>query len=95
MRDSIFCFVNAHFAANENEVARRNLDYLEICRRLTFGTPIVPSSNPGNIDLLKMPAWSAAAVKFANATLGAMESAILGAEYGYEESDSYTIFDSE
>ncbi|CAG8749718.1 27598_t:CDS:2 [Dentiscutata erythropus] len=34
--DSYLCFVNCHLAANPNGLERRNQDYMEICRRLTF-----------------------------------------------------------
>ncbi|CAG8439804.1 7372_t:CDS:10 [Ambispora gerdemannii] len=39
--DSTICFVNCHLAADDTQVLRRNQDYLEICRRITF--PINPS----------------------------------------------------
>ncbi|CAG8769929.1 26351_t:CDS:2 [Gigaspora margarita] len=34
--DSYLCFVNCHLAANPSGLERRNQDYMEICRRLTF-----------------------------------------------------------
>ncbi|RIB01325.1 Endonuclease/exonuclease/phosphatase [Gigaspora rosea] len=34
--DSHLCFVNCHLAANPSGLERRNQDYMEICRRLTF-----------------------------------------------------------
>eukprot|EP00128_Syssomonas_multiformis_P012082 Colp12_sorted_trinity150504_noHs@19516 len=34
--DSTVCFVNTHLAANMSEVARRNQDYQEVCRRMVF-----------------------------------------------------------
>ncbi|OAJ37826.1 hypothetical protein BDEG_21807 [Batrachochytrium dendrobatidis JEL423] len=34
--DSYLCFVNAHLAADTSMVDRRNQDYQEICRRLSF-----------------------------------------------------------
>ncbi|KNC49078.1 RhoGAP domain-containing protein [Thecamonas trahens ATCC 50062] len=34
--DSRFCFVNSHLAARMGNVARRNQDHKEICRRLAF-----------------------------------------------------------
>ncbi|KAJ3161478.1 hypothetical protein HDU86_007260 [Geranomyces michiganensis] len=37
--DSYFCFVNAHLAADASMVDRRNQDYQEICRRVTFPLP--------------------------------------------------------
>ncbi|CAG8520737.1 10374_t:CDS:10 [Paraglomus brasilianum] len=35
-RDSYLCFVCCHLAADPGQLARRNQDYLEICRRLGF-----------------------------------------------------------
>ncbi|KAI8593400.1 hypothetical protein BDZ88DRAFT_404548 [Geranomyces variabilis] len=37
--DSYFCFVNSHLAADASMVDRRNQDYQEICRRVTFPLP--------------------------------------------------------
>ncbi|KAI9207174.1 Endonuclease/exonuclease/phosphatase [Polychytrium aggregatum] len=34
--DSYLCFVNCHLAADTNQVARRNQDYAEICKRMLF-----------------------------------------------------------
>ncbi|TPX55598.1 hypothetical protein PhCBS80983_g05190 [Powellomyces hirtus] len=34
--DSFYCFVNSHLAADASMVDRRNSDYAEICRRITF-----------------------------------------------------------
>ncbi|CAG8748871.1 8823_t:CDS:2, partial [Acaulospora morrowiae] len=34
--DSFLCFVNCHLAADPNGLERRNQDYMEICRRMTF-----------------------------------------------------------
>lgn len=34
--DSYFCFLTSHLAAFNNQVDRRNQDFTEICKRLTF-----------------------------------------------------------
>ncbi|KAI7828526.1 Endonuclease/exonuclease/phosphatase [Gamsiella multidivaricata] len=52
-KDSYFCFVDSHLAADTNQIDRRNQDYQEICRRLTF-----PSASP--YDITKSPAGNAA-----------------------------------
>ncbi|KAF9954163.1 hypothetical protein BGZ65_004210 [Modicella reniformis] len=52
-KDSYLCFVDSHLAHDINQVERRNQDYQEICRRLTF-----PSMNP--YDITKSPAGNAA-----------------------------------
>ncbi|KAF9156874.1 hypothetical protein BG015_011524 [Linnemannia schmuckeri] len=52
-KDSYLCFVGSHLAADTNQVDRRNQDYQEICRRLTF-----PSSS--TYDITKSPAGNAA-----------------------------------
>lgn len=41
LRDSYFCFVNSHLAADSSQVERRNQDFQDICRRIGFpiGTP--------------------------------------------------------
>eukprot|EP00055_Hartaetosiga_balthica_P015944 m.98149 g.98149 ORF g.98149 m.98149 type:complete len:962 (+) comp9001_c0_seq2:161-3046(+) len=36
VKDSSLCFVTTHLAARDENVARRNQDYEELCRRLTF-----------------------------------------------------------
>ncbi|GJJ76969.1 inositol polyphosphate 5-phosphatase INPP5B/F [Entomortierella parvispora] len=52
-KDSYLCFVGSHLAADTSQIDRRNQDYQEICRRLTF-----PSSN--FYDITKSPAGNAA-----------------------------------
>ncbi|KAF9352760.1 hypothetical protein BGX34_011996 [Mortierella sp. NVP85] len=52
-KDSYLCFVDSHLAHDTSQVERRNQDYQEICRRLTF-----PSANP--YDITKSPAGNAA-----------------------------------
>ncbi|KAF9928423.1 hypothetical protein FBU30_002381 [Linnemannia zychae] len=52
-KDSYLCFVGSHLAADTNQIDRRNQDYQEICRRLTF-----PSSTA--YDITKSPAGNAA-----------------------------------
>ncbi|KAK9710674.1 hypothetical protein K7432_008278 [Basidiobolus ranarum] len=39
-RDTYLCFVNCHLAAYANQVSRRNQDYQEICRRITFPSQV-------------------------------------------------------
>lgn len=34
--NSTFCFVNSHLAAYTNQVQRRNQDFSEICKRISF-----------------------------------------------------------
>ncbi|KAF9105739.1 hypothetical protein BGX29_011522 [Mortierella sp. GBA35] len=51
-KDSYLCFVGSHLAADTSQVDRRNQDYQEICRRLTF-----PSSS--TYDITKSPAGNA------------------------------------
>ncbi|KAI8613353.1 Endonuclease/exonuclease/phosphatase [Chytriomyces sp. MP71] len=46
LRDSYLAFVNAHLAADTNQVERRNQDYQEICRRTKF-----PVSSGGFADV--------------------------------------------
>ncbi|KAG0302421.1 hypothetical protein BGZ98_007510 [Dissophora globulifera] len=52
-KDSYLCFVGSHLAADTNQIDRRNQDYQEICRRLTF-----PSTNA--YDITKGPSVNAA-----------------------------------
>ena len=52
-KDSYLCFIGSHLAADTSQVERRNQDYQEICRRLTF-----PSSS--TYDITKSPAGNAA-----------------------------------
>ncbi|KAI8596049.1 Endonuclease/exonuclease/phosphatase [Dissophora ornata] len=52
-KDSYLCFVDSHLAADSSQIERRNQDYQEICRRLSF-----PSTNP--YDITKSPAVNAA-----------------------------------
>lgn len=52
-KDSYLCFVGSHLAADTSQVDRRNQDYQEISRRLTF-----PSSS--TYDITKSPAGNAA-----------------------------------
>ncbi|KAG0282208.1 hypothetical protein BGZ96_000740 [Linnemannia gamsii] len=52
-KDSYLCFVGSHLAADSSQIERRNQDYQEICRRLTF-----PSSS--TYDITKSPAGNAA-----------------------------------
>ena len=35
-KDSYFCFLNCHLAADTSQTLKRNQDYLEISRRLEF-----------------------------------------------------------
>jgi len=43
--DSSFCFVNAHLAAEQHNVARRNQDFHDIMRCLTFSDETNPTSS--------------------------------------------------
>jgi hypothetical protein len=43
--DSYFTFINSHLAAEKNQVARRNLDFEEICKRMEFRLDGDPPSN--------------------------------------------------
>ncbi|CAO3567765.1 unnamed protein product [Mortierella alpina] len=52
-KDSYLCFVGSHLAADTSQIDRRNQDYQEICRRLTF-----PSTS--SYDITKSPAGNAA-----------------------------------
>lgn len=52
-KDSYLCFVDSHLAHDISQLERRNQDYQEICRKLTF-----PSANP--YDITKSPAGNAA-----------------------------------
>ncbi|KAF9567892.1 hypothetical protein EC968_003128 [Mortierella alpina] len=52
-KDSYLCFVGSHLAADTSQIDRRNQDYQELCRRITF-----PSMN--SYDITKSPAGNAA-----------------------------------
>jgi inositol polyphosphate 5-phosphatase INPP5B/F len=50
IRDTILCFVNSHLAAYDGMAEKRNLDYRELCRRLSFpllaATPAEAANSP-------------------------------------------------
>lgn len=48
--DTSLCFVNAHLAAGESSVDRRNQDYQEITRRLSFGSDPAGEGGVGLFD---------------------------------------------
>ncbi|KAI9290691.1 DNase I-like protein [Neoconidiobolus thromboides FSU 785] len=39
LKDSYFCFINSHLAADSSQVERRNQDFMDICRRIGFPEP--------------------------------------------------------
>ncbi|KAI9357958.1 hypothetical protein DFJ73DRAFT_820023 [Zopfochytrium polystomum] len=56
--DSFLCFVNAHLAADPGMVDRRNADFAEICRRLSF--PLLENGLGGEYEkYLKRHPWVA------------------------------------
>ncbi|KAJ3402490.1 hypothetical protein HDV05_008492, partial [Chytridiales sp. JEL 0842] len=52
--DSYFCFINSHLAADTNQVARRNQDYNEICKRLQYS---VTNSYPDYFSYVLKNPW--------------------------------------
>jgi len=45
IRDSVFCFLNSHLAAGNDELERRNSDFREICKKIIFATQL-PNEEP-------------------------------------------------
>ncbi|KAJ9068326.1 hypothetical protein DSO57_1029940 [Entomophthora muscae] len=48
LRDSYFCFVNSHLAADTGQVERRNQDFQDICRRIGFPM-MTPNNRPSQL----------------------------------------------
>ncbi|CAG8602320.1 2030_t:CDS:10 [Paraglomus occultum] len=87
-RDSYLCFVCCHLAADPGQLARRNQDYLEICRRLGFSINTMASfPSPYSWVAANLPVPAAAA---AMAGVGGM---ITGR--GKDNAGLVSIFDSD
>ncbi|CAG8454959.1 3089_t:CDS:10 [Ambispora leptoticha] len=101
--DSTLCFVNCHLAADEKQVLRRNQDYLEICRRITFpinATFSVPSSPISPITPIPTSPISATAPQsnwFQNNIPSAMTNigGMIGVSGGPPSDKALTIFDAD
>ncbi|KAJ3386497.1 hypothetical protein HDU84_001513 [Entophlyctis sp. JEL0112] len=81
VRDSYLCFVNAHLAADTNQVDRRNHDFSDICKRTKF--PVQPAlyadlreyikQNPcvySSVDLESLPLAGGSGSPTTSATTG-------------------------
>ncbi|KAG9291950.1 hypothetical protein G9A89_004888 [Geosiphon pyriformis] len=109
--DTTICFVNCHLAADDNQVQRRNQDYLEICRRISFPiNPLypLPSSPISPINPIPISSTSTTSSNIGltgglPSTPGVLSAAVnniggmvgMSGSYGAVQGKAFSIFDSD